>query len=199
MTKMQQILKGFWKENPIFVIALGLCPALAVSSSLVNAVGMGVASTFVLIGSNFFVSLLRKVVPRKIRIPIFIVIIATFVTIVDKLIAAFSPSLSASLGIFIPLIVVNCVILGRAESFASKNGPVDSILDAIGMGVGFTIALVLIAFFRELLGEGKLFGYAVPFFSNDPALIMIMAPGGFIVFGLLIALKRHMEAKGEAA
>lgn len=196
MTGLQQLLKGFWKENPIFVIALGLCPALAVSSSLINAVGMGVAATFVLIGSNLIVSLMRKIVPAKIRIPIFIVIIATFVTIIDKLIAAFSPSLSASLGIFIPLIVVNCVILGRAESFASKNGPMDSFLDAIGMGVGFTIALIMIAFFRELLGEGKLFGVVVPFFSANPALIMIMAPGGFIVFGLLIALKRHLEAKG---
>jgi electron transport complex protein RnfE len=195
---MQQFLKGFWKENPIFVIALGLCPALAVSSSLFNAVGMGVASTFVLLGSNLIVSLIRKIVPGKIRIPVYIVIIATFVTIVDKLIAAFSPALSASLGIFIPLIVVNCVILGRAESFASKNGPIDSVLDALGMGIGFTIALVMIAFFRELLGEGKLFGQAIPFFSNDPALIMIMAPGGFIVFGLLIALKRHIEAKGDA-
>lgn len=198
MTPLQQLLKGLWKENPIFVIALGLCPALAVSSSMTNALGMGVASTFVLIGSNLIVSLLRHIVPGKIRIPVFIVIIATFVTIIDKLIAAYSPALSASLGIFIPLIVVNCIILGRAEAFASKNGPVDSILDAIGMGLGFTIALSCIAFFRELLGEGKLYGFAVPFFKNDPALIMIMAPGGFIVFGLLIALKRHMEAKGAA-
>lgn len=196
MTPLQQLLKGLWKENPIFVIALGLCPALAVSSSMTNALGMGIASTFVLIGSNLIVSLLRHIVPGKIRIPVFIVIIATFVTIIDKLIAAYSPGLSASLGIFIPLIVVNCIILGRAEAFASKNGPVDSILDAIGMGLGFTIALSCIAFFRELLGEGKLYGFAVPFFKNDPALIMIMAPGGFIVFGLLIALKRYMEAKG---
>jgi len=198
MTPLQQLFKGLWKENPIFVIALGLCPALAVSSSMTNALGMGIASTFVLIGSNLIVSLLRHIVPGKIRIPVFIVIIATFVTIIDKLIAAYSPALSASLGIFIPLIVVNCIILGRAEAFASKNGPVDSILDAIGMGLGFTIALSCIAFFRELLGEGKLYGFAIPFFKNDPALIMIMAPGGFIVFGLLIALKRHMEAKGAS-
>ncbi len=196
MTNLEQITKGFWKENPIFVIALGLCPALAVSSSLVNALGMGIAATFVLLGSNVIVSLIRNLVPAKIRIPVFIVIIATFVTMIDKLIAAFSPSLSASLGIFIPLIVVNCVILGRAESFASKNPPLASAMDALGMGAGFTIALVCIAFFRELLGDGKLLGYSIPFFSNDPALIMIMAPGGFIVFGLLIALKRHMEARG---
>jgi electron transport complex protein RnfE len=197
-TNLKTLTNGFWKENPIFVIALGLCPALAVSSSLVNALGMGVAATFVLLGSNLIISLIRNWVPKKIRIPVFIVIIATFVTMIDKFIAAFSPSLSASLGIFIPLIVVNCVILGRAEAFASKNGPVASILDAIGMGFGFTLALVCIAFFRELLGDGKLLGYPIPFFKNDPALIMIMAPGGFIVFGLLIALKRHLEAKGDA-
>lgn len=196
MTPTQQLFKGLWKENPIFVIALGLCPALAVSSSMTNALGMGIASTFVLIGSNLMISLLRNIVPGKIRIPVFIVIIATFVTIIDKLIAAFSPALSTSLGIFIPLIVVNCIILGRAEAFASKNKPFDSVLDAIGMGLGFTLALSCIAFFRELLGEGKLFGLAIPFFKNDPALIMIMAPGGFIVFGLLIAFKRSMEAKG---
>lgn len=195
MSNLKELSKGFWKENPIFVIALGLCPALAVSSSMINAVGMGIAVTFVLMGSNFFISIIRNLVPGKIRIPVFIIIIATFVTIIDKLIAAYSPSLSASLGIFIPLIVVNCIILGRAESFASKNTPFVSILDAIGMGIGFTIALSCIAFFRELLGDGKLFGHAIPFFSNDPALIMIMAPGGFIVFGLLIALKKHMETK----
>lgn len=198
MTPLQQLLKGLWKENPIFVIALGLCPALAVSSSMINALGMGIAATFVLIGSNLIISLLRSLVPGKIRIPVFIVIIATFVTIIDKLIAAYSPALSASLGIFIPLIVVNCIILGRAEAFASKNGPLDSVMDAIGMGIGFTIALSCLAFFRELLGEGKLYGFAIPFFKNDPALIMIMAPGGFIVFGLLIALKRHMDAKGAS-
>lgn len=196
MTPIQQLTKGFWKDNPIFVIGLGLCPALAVSSSLANAVGMGVAATFVLIGSNMMISLLRNLIPAKIRIPVYIVIIATFVTIIDKLIAAYSPALSASLGIFIPLIVVNCIILGRAEAFANKNSVFDSLLDAIGMGIGFTIALCCIAFFRELLGEGKLFGQAIPFFKADPALIMIMAPGGFIVFGLLIAFKRFMASKG---
>jgi len=196
MTPVQQLTKGFWKDNPIFVIGLGLCPALAVSSSLANAVGMGIAATFVLIGSNMMISLLRSIIPAKIRIPVFIVIIATFVTIIDKLIAAYSPALSASLGIFIPLIVVNCIILGRAEAFANKNTVFDSLLDAIGMGIGFTIALCCIAFFRELLGEGKLFGQAIPFFKQDPALIMIMAPGGFIVFGLLIAFKRLMASKG---
>lgn len=190
-----QFSKGLWKENPIFVTALGICPALAVSSSIINAIGMGIAATFVLIGSNLIVSLIRNIVPAKIRIPVYIVIIATFVTIIDKVIAAYFPELSSSLGIFIPLIVVNCVILARAESFASKNPPLESVLDAIGMGIGFMIALICIAFFRELLGEGKLMGYPIPPFSNDPALIMIMAPGGFIVFGLIMALNRHMSSK----
>ena len=158
---------------------------------------MGIAATLVLIGSNFFISLIRKIVPNNIRIPVFILVIATFVTIIDKLIQAYSPSLSASLGIFIPLIVVNCIILGRAEAFASKNGPLDSILDAIGMGIGFTIGLSCIAFFRELLGEGKLFGYVIPFFSKEPALIMIMAPGGFFVFGLIRAFKKYLELRSS--
>lgn len=196
MTMLQQLTKGIWKENPIFVIALGICPTLAVTSSMTNALGMGIAATFVLIGSNLIISLLRHLVPAKIRIPVFIMVIATFVTMIDKLIAAYSPALSASLGIFIPLIVVNCIILGRAEAFASKNDPLESVLDAIGMGIGFTIALSCLAFFRELLGEGKLYGFPIPLFKTDPALIMIMAPGGFMVFGLLIALKRHLEAKG---
>lgn len=196
MSQFNQLSKGIWKENPIFVIALGICPTLATSSSMTNALGMGIAATFVLIGSNLIISLIRNMVPGKIRIPVFIMIIATFVTIIDKMIAAFSPALSASLGIFIPLIVVNCIILGRAEAFACKNGPLDSVYDAIGMGIGFTIALSCLAFFRELLGEGKLYGISIPVFNADPALIMIMAPGGFMVFGLLIALKRHLDAKG---
>lgn len=196
MSQINELTKGIWKENPIFVISLGICPTLATSSSMTNALGMGIAATFVLIGSNLIISLLRNIIPGKIRIPVYIMIIATFVTIIDKLIAAYSPALSASLGIFIPLIVVNCIILGRAEAFASKNGPVESVLDAIGMGIGFTIALSCLAFFRELLGEGKLYGFPIPFFKGDPALIMIMAPGGFVVFGLLIALKRFLEARG---
>lgn len=194
--QLNELTKGIWKENPIFVISLGCCPTLAVSSSMTNGLGMGIAVTFTLICSNLFISLIRNITPGKIRIPVYIVVIATFVTMVDKFIAAFSPALSASLGIFIPLIVVNCIILGRAEAYACKNGPLDSILDAIGMGIGFTIALLCLAFFRELLGEGALFGYPIPFFHSDPALIMIMAPGGFVVFGLLIALKRFVEAKG---
>lgn len=195
---IDNLIKGIWKENPTFVIALGICPTLAVTTSMTNALGMGIAATCVLICSNLFISLIRKIVPDNIRIPVFITVIATFVTIIDKLIQAYSPALSQSLGIFIPLIVVNCIILGRAEAFASKNNPVVSVLDAIGMGIGFIIGLSCIAFFRELLGEGKLYGYSIPFFSNDPALIMIMAPGGFFVFGLLRALKKHIELRRTA-
>lgn len=196
MSNYNNVIRGLWKDNPIFVLALGLCPALAVSSSMFNAFGMGLATTFVLLGSNVMVSLLRNVVPSKIRIPVYIVIIATFVSIIDKLVEAFSPALSDSLGIFIPLIVVNCLILARAESFASKNSVFASVTDALGMGAGFTIALAAIAFFREVLGDGRLFGYAIPYLVDKPALIMIMAPGGFVVFGLLISLKRYMETQG---
>lgn len=189
---INELYKGIWKENPILVIMLGCCPALAVSTSLLNALGMGIAATFVLLGSNIIISLLSSSVPNKIRIPVYIVVIATFVTMIDKFMSAFTPSLSESLGIFIPLIVVNCIILGRAEAFASKNNVINSIFDAIGMGLGFTIALMIIAFFRESLGDGKLFGYNLPYLSESPALIMIMAPGGFFVFGLIMALKKFL-------
>ena len=192
---IENLFKGIWKENPTFVIALGICPTLAVTTSMTNALGMGLATMCVLICSNLFISLIRKIVPENIRIPVYIVVIATFVTIIDKLIQAYSPTLSANLGIFIPLIVVNCIILGRAEAFASKNSPLDSVFDAIGMGIGFIIGLSCIAFFRELLGEGKLYGFSIPLFCNHPALIMIMAPGGFFVFGLLRALKKHLELR----
>ncbi|MDD3377472.1 MAG: electron transport complex subunit E [Candidatus Riflebacteria bacterium] len=194
---LNELTKGIWKENPIFVISLGLCPTIAVTSSMTNAIGMGLASMFVLVCSNLIISLIRNIVPNAVRIPSFIVVIATFVTILDKLVQAYMPALSASLGIFIPLIVVNCIILGRAEAFACKNSPIASIFDGIGMGLGFTIALSLIAFFRELLGDGALLGYKIPFFADAPALIMIMPPGGFIVFGLLIALKRNYDLKGK--
>jgi len=194
---LNELTKGIWKENPIFVISLGLCPTIAVTSSMTNAIGMGLASMFVLVCSNLIISLIRNIVPNAVRIPSFIVVIATFVTILDKLVQAYMPALSASLGIFIPLIVVNCIILGRAEAFACKNSPIASIFDGIGMGLGFTIALSLIAFFRELLGDGALLGYKIPFFADAPALIMIMPPGGFIIFGLLIAIKRNYDLKGK--
>ena len=193
----KEFTKGIWKENPTFVISLGLCPTIAVTTSMSNALGMGLSCLFVLLFSNLIISLIRNIVPNQIRIPVFIVVIATFVTILDKTIQAYFPSLSESLGIFIPLIVVNCIILGRAEAFASKNSPIASMLDGIGMGLGFTIALSFIAFFRELLGDGALYGYKIPFFCENPALIMIMAPGGFIIFGLLMGLKKHFELKGK--
>lgn len=192
----KELTKGIWAENPIFVIMLGCCPTLATSTSVSNAIGMGIAATFVLIGSNLIISLMRAGVPDKIRIPVYIVVIATFVTMVDKFMAAFTPALSERLGIFIPLIVVNCIILGRAEAFANKNTPIDSILDAIGMGLGFTLALCMLASVREVLGDGKFCGYPVPVVKNDPCLLMIMAPGGFFVFGLFMALKKHMASGG---
>lgn len=196
-TFAQELNKGIWIENPIFVIMLGCCPALAVSTSIINALGMGFAATVVLIGSNLFISLIRDWVPNDVRIPVYIVVIATFVTMIDKMMAAFTPALSASLGIFIPLIVVNCIILGRAEAFANKNSPFASVADAIGMGIGFTLALCTIAFIRESLGDGKLAGFQI--YSQDPCLLMIMAPGGFFVFGLLMALKKHLARKGDQA
>ena len=204
MTTLGELVKGIYKENPVFRLALGLCPALAVSTSVENAIGMGGAATFVLLGSNITISLLRKLIPAKVRIPCFIVVIASFVTIVELVMGAYLPELSKSLGIFIPLIVVNCIILGRAEAFASKHGLGRSILDGIGMGIGFTFALILIATIREVLGDGKLFGYMVFGPNFQPVLIMIMAPGAFITMGLLMGyfnildekLKRKAERKG---
>ncbi len=186
MSVMKEFTKGFYDENPVFRLALGLCPALAVSTSVENALGMGAAATFVLIGSNMVISILRKLIPAKVRIPCFIVIIASFVTIVELMMGAYLPELSKSLGIFIPLIVVNCVILGRAEAYASKHGIFLSALDGIGMGLGFTFALVLLGAIREILGSGKLMGYMVFGPGFEPVLLMIMAPGAFITLGLLM-------------
>ncbi len=186
MSVMKEFTKGFYKENPVFRLALGLCPALAVSTSVENALGMGAAATFVLIGSNMVISILRKFIPAKVRIPCFIVIIASFVTIVELMMGAYLPELSKSLGIFIPLIVVNCVILGRAEAYASKHGIFLSVLDGIGMGLGFTFALVLLGAIREILGDGKLMGYMVFGPGFQPVLLMILAPGAFITLGLLM-------------
>lgn len=189
---------GFVKENPVLALALGLCPTLAVTSSLYNALGMGIAATFVLVCSNAVISLFRKIVPDKIRIPIFIVIIATFVTIVDLLMSAYLPELHAQLGIFVPLIVVNCIILGRAEAFASKNELVISIIDGVGMGIGFTLALSLIGTIREVLGNGTLFAgtpFVIQIFSK-PAMVMIFAPGAFITMGFIMAFIASRN-KGE--
>ncbi|MBD5558867.1 MAG: electron transport complex subunit E [Clostridia bacterium] len=181
-------INGVVNENPIFRLVLGMCPTIAVTTSLFNAVGMGGAATFVLICSNALISLLRNFIPSKVRIPCYIVIIAMFVTVVQMLLQAYIPSLNESLGLFIPLIVVNCIILARAEAFASKSGVLASAVDGLGMGIGFTIALMMIAFFRELLGNGSLFGVNVfgPDYPN--VLIFILAPGGFLVLGILMAV-----------
>lgn len=181
-------LNGIFDENPIFRLVLGMCPTIAVSTSLTNAFGMGAAATFVLVCSNAIIALIRGFIPDKVRIPCFIVVIAMFVTIVELVLKAYLPALNESLGIFIPLIVVNCIILGRAEAFAYTNSVAASVVDGLGMGAGFTIALIMTSFVRELIGNGSLMG--VPVFGEGypPALMFILAPGGFLVLGLLLAL-----------
>ena len=195
MNNKKIFLNGITKENPVFRLLLGMCPTLAVTTSATNGVGMGLAATFVLVGSNLVISLMKGFIPEKIRIPVFIVVIATFVTVVQLVMQAFIPTLYESLGIFIPLIVVNCIILQRAEAFASKNKPFASILDGLGMGIGFTIALTLLAAVRELFGNGTLFGLQIMGESYQAALLFILAPGGFIVLGLLLALLNVMSVK----
>jgi electron transport complex protein RnfE len=203
MSAMKEFSKGLWKENPVLVLLLGMCPTLAVTSSATNGLGMGVATLCVLMGSNIVVSSIRQIVPKKIRIPVYIVIIATFVTIVDLLMQAYAPtSLYNALGIFIPLIVVNCIVLGRAEAFASKNGVGKSILDALGMGLGFTLALVALGGTREFLASGSLFEIKmIPGWSID-FMLMTSAPGAFIILGLFLAGMnainiRKAKTKGE--
>jgi len=192
---ISEFTKGINIENPTFVLLLGLCPTLAVSSSVNNGLGMGMAATFVLLGSNIIVSALRKFIPSKIRIPCYIVVIATFVTIVELMLKAYFPVLDKSLGIFVPLIVVNCIILGRAEAFASKNSIARSIFDALGMGAGFTLALVIISAIREFFGAGTLMGYQlIPGF--EPAIIMILAPGALLTLGLLIGFGNWLRERG---
>ena len=188
MSAMKEFTKGFIKENPVFVMALGLCPTLAVTSSVTNAIGMGLAATFVLVSSNILISMLKSFIPDKVRIPAFIVVIASFVTIVDMMMHAYTPELHKSLGIFIPLIVVNCIILGRAEAFASKNSVFLSLLDGLGMGLGFTLALIVLGSVRELLGAGQLLGHQVLPQSYKPMLVAILAPGAFFTMGLLKGL-----------
>ena len=185
--------KGLIKENPTLILVLGTCPSLAVTTSVQNAIGMGLATTFVLMMSNTIISMLKSLIPDKVRIPAFIVVIATFVSIVDLLIQGFVPALAESLGIFIPLIVVNCIVLGRAEAFASKNSVFDSFLDGLGMGLGFTIALFLIGTCRELLGSGSFWGYKLPFVTGDGILVFVLAPGAFIVMGFIIAIVKHFQ------
>ncbi|APH17286.1 electron transport complex subunit E [Clostridium botulinum] len=191
----ERLKNGIIDENVTFVQVLAMCPTLAVTSSAQNGIGMGLASTVVLMGSNLVISLLRKAIPEKIRIPSFIVVIAGFVTLLQFLMQGFVPALYQSLGIFIPLIVVNCVILGRAEAYASKNGPVSSIFDGLGQGLGFTISLTVIGMIRELLGAGQLFGHQIMPSSFQPALIMILAPGAFFTLGILMAIINSRKLK----
>ena len=188
-------VNGILNENPTFRLVLGTCPTIAVTTSAMNGLGMGLAATFVLIGSNVVISALRKVIPDKVRIPCFVLVICTFVTIVQMLLQAFVPSLYASLGLFIPLIVVNCIILARAEAFASKNGVVASAVDGLGMGLGFTLAMLLMGSIRELLGSGTIFGAAVFGASFEPMLLFVLAPGGFIAYGLLLGIINAISAK----
>lgn len=186
MSKLQIITKGIFKENPTFVLVLGMCPTLGVTSSAINGMGMGVATMAVLIMSNMVIALIKNLIPDKVRIPAFIVVIASFVTIIEMLMQAYVPSLYSALGVFIPLIVVNCIILGRAEAFASKNGVIDSALDGIGIGLGFTLSLTVIGAVREILGAGSIFGYT--FADGVMPLLFILAPGGFLVLGYLMVL-----------
>ena len=188
---------GIIPENPTFRLVLGTCPTLAVTTSALNGLGMGAAATFVLVCSNIAISLLRKFIPDQVRIPAFIVVIATFVTMVQLIMQAFLPSLYESLGIFIPLIVVNCIILARAEAFASKNGPVLSAADGLGMGVGFTLALTLIGTVRELIGGGSVFGQNILGASYEPMLLIVLASGGFLTFGLLLGIFNLIAKKIE--
>lgn len=201
MAKQQKSLgqiftAGIIKENPVLRLVLGTCPTLAVTTMAMNGLGMGAAATVVLVGSNLVISLLRKVIPDKIHIPAYITIIAGFVTLIQMFVKAYAPALDTSLGIYLPLIVVNCIILGRAESFASKNGPLASVLDGLGMGIGFTITLVLMGSIRELIGNGTIFGLVVNSGSIiPPMLILILPPGGFFVFGCLVALANKVAVK----
>jgi len=184
---INEFLKGIVKENPTFVLLLGLCPTLAVSTSLPNGIGMGIAATFVLLGSNIIISLIRNFIPDRIRIPCYIVVIATFVTITELVMKAYSPALNRALGIYVPLIVVNCIVLGRAEAYASKATVINSLFDGLGMGIGFTLALLLISGIREFLGAGEIFGHTM-IKEFQPAHILIMPSGALLVIGLLLGL-----------
>ncbi len=189
-----EFLKGIIKENPTFVLALGLCPTLAVSVSLMNGLGMGVAATFVIIGSNVIVAMIKNNIPDKIRIPCYIVVIATFVTITELVMKAYAPALNRALGIYVPLIVVNCIVLGRAEAYACKQNVMNSLFDGLGMGVGFTLALLLISGIREFLGFGQLFGHTL-IKSFEPALVLSMPPGALLVIGLLLGFFNFLKMR----
>ena len=196
MSLLKDFTKGIWKENPVLVLLLGTCPTLAVTSSATNGVGMGIATTFVLAGSNLVISLISGIVPKKIRIPVYIVVIATFVTIIDLLMKAYAPpTLYAALGIFIPLIVVNCIVLGRAEAFASKNGPLRSILDGAGMGLGFTLTLTMLGAIREFLSTGSIFEVKIITAWTTDFLLPSAAPGAFIIVGTILALRNYFSRR----
>ncbi len=192
MSKLSIMMNGIIKENPTFVLLLGMCPTLGTTTSAINGLGMGLATTFVLLCSNTVISLLKRVIPDMVRIPSFIVIIATFVTVLQMLLQAYVPSLYESLGLFIPLIVVNCIVLGRAEAFAAKNSPFDSLLDGIGMGLGFTLALTLLGSVREILGSGKIFGLQM-WSEEYGCLAFVLAPGAFLALGYLVAIINKMK------
>lgn len=189
------IKNGLIDENPIFVQVIGMCPTLAVTTSAINGLGMGLSTTAVLVCSNIVIAMMRKIIPSKIRIPAFIVVIATFVTIIGMLLKAYIPSLDVALGLFIPLIVVNCLILGRAESFASKNKTLESAADGLGMGLGFTLSLTVLAAIREILGNGSLFGISLFGASFEPALLFILPPGAFLTLGFLLAGLNKLKNK----
>ena len=193
MSKLGLITKGFIKENPTFVLVLGMCPTLATTTSALNGLEMGLATMFVLILSNIVISLISPVVPDKVHIPVYIVVIATFVTVLQLLMQAFVPDVYKTLGLFIPLIVVNCIVLGRAEAFANKNSALDSALDGIGIGIGFTLSLTVIGIVREILGSGSVFGFK--FIPGDGILAFVMAPGAFMVLGYLMVLFNKLAKK----
>ncbi len=195
----KEFLKGIYTQNPVYRMVLGMCPTLAVSNTVQNSVGMGIATTFVLLGSNILISLIKDIVPRRIRIPMFIVVIASFVTIADLVMAAYTPQLHRALGIFVPLIVVNCIILGRAEAFASKNTVLNSVADALGMGIGFTLALLSLGITRELLGNGTLWGYPLLGNHYNPMLIMVLPPGAFLVLGVYLGFINWLDLRKKAA
>ena len=193
---VERLYNGIVKENPVFVLMLGMCPTLAVTTSAINGVGMGLSSLVVLAISNLVISLLRKIIPDEVRLPAFIVVVASFVTVVELLMEAYMQSLYGALGIYIPLIVVNCIILGRAEAYASKNPPLPSLFDGIGMGLGFTIGLTIIGAIRELLGNGSIFGISIP--GYEPMAFFVRAPGAFLVLAVLIAIMNAVGIKNRA-
>jgi electron transport complex protein RnfE len=195
MGNLRYLTNGLLKENPTFVIVLGTCPTLAITTAAVNGLGMGAATTFVLVFSNLFISLLKNLIPDKVRIAAFIVVIATFVTIVDLVMKAYTPDLYKALGIFIPLIVVNCIILGRAEAFAQKNNVWPSVLDGLGMGLGFTLAITLIGSIREILGNGTIFNFRLLAENATTILVFVLPPGAFVTYGFLIAIMNRIKLK----